>query len=431
MYLRKPYNKQRTHQSMPIPGANQVPNSAGGFAWAVDDWARLDRFLILGAEGGTYYSGEQQLTLENAAAVCRCIDQDGVRVVARVVAVSESGRAPKNDPALFVLALAAGKGNPVTRQAALDALPGVARTGTHLFHFLAFVENFRGWGRGLRRAVAAWYNAMPLDRLAYQAIKYQQRDGWSHRDALRLAHPRADHEQRNALYRWIVRGWPLTDETLRREDALPIVWAFEQARFAQDEQTIIGLLTKFGLPWEALPTQWLGHAEVWRALLPQLPLTALLRNLARMTANGLLTAQSQPVEQVIQRLENAQQIRQARIHPLAVLAAMQTYARGRGMRGQGKWQPVDEIVAALDRAFYLSFGNVTPTGKRIVLALDVSASMEAGAVGGVVGLTPRIASAAMGLITAATEPQHQIIAFAHQMQPLDIRPRQRLDVKRQ
>ena len=69
-----------------------------------------------------------------------------------------------------------------------------------------------------------------------------------------------------------------------------------------------------------------------------------------------------------------------------------------------KWQPLDEIIAALDCAFYLAFGNVMPTGKRIVLALDVSSSMESGVVGGVVGLTPRVASAAMALITAATEP---------------------------
>ncbi|MEZ4618895.1 MAG: hypothetical protein R2867_25735 [Caldilineaceae bacterium] len=43
-------------------GTNQVMNSAGGYAWAVDSWTRLDRFLVLGTEGGTYYTGEQQLT---------------------------------------------------------------------------------------------------------------------------------------------------------------------------------------------------------------------------------------------------------------------------------------------------------------------------------------------------------------------------------
>src|SRR5262249_23981114 len=55
-----------TQQSEPIPGTSQVPNSAGSYAWQLDDWQRLDRFLVLGTEGGTYYVGERELTIENA-----------------------------------------------------------------------------------------------------------------------------------------------------------------------------------------------------------------------------------------------------------------------------------------------------------------------------------------------------------------------------
>ena len=180
-----------TPQDEPIPGTTQLPNSAGGYAWAIDKWARLDRFLILGTEGGTYYIAEREITKENASAVRECIAEDGARVVRRVVEISASGRAPKNDPALFVLAMAAGLGDDATRAEALAALPDVARTGTHLFHWLQFVKAFRGWGRGVRNAVARWYTAKSPDDLAYQILKYQARDGWAHRDALRLAHPKA------------------------------------------------------------------------------------------------------------------------------------------------------------------------------------------------------------------------------------------------
>ena len=55
----KMFNRRATLQSQPIPGSNQVRNSGGGYSWEVDDWTRLDRFLILGAEGGTYYIGER------------------------------------------------------------------------------------------------------------------------------------------------------------------------------------------------------------------------------------------------------------------------------------------------------------------------------------------------------------------------------------
>ena len=53
------FSTKTTPQSEPIPGTNQVPNSAGGYAWQLDDWARLDRFLVLGCEGGTYYVAER------------------------------------------------------------------------------------------------------------------------------------------------------------------------------------------------------------------------------------------------------------------------------------------------------------------------------------------------------------------------------------
>src|SRR5690349_2711410 len=142
-----------TPQAEAIPGTTQVPNSAGGYVWAVDHWTRLDRFLVLGSEGGTYYIRERPLTQENAKAVVECLAEDGARVVHRVVEISESGRAPKNDPALFVLAMAAGLGDAETRAAALAALEKVARTGTHLFHWLQYVTAFRGWGRGVRKAV--------------------------------------------------------------------------------------------------------------------------------------------------------------------------------------------------------------------------------------------------------------------------------------
>jgi len=168
-----------TPQAEPIPGSTQIPNSAGGYAWAVDHWTRLDRFLVLGAEGGTYYIGERELTVEHAKAVVDCLAEDGVRVVQRAVEISESGRAPKNDPALFVLAMAAGLGDAATRAVALASLERVARTGTHLFHWLQYVKAFRGWGRGVRTAVGRWYTRKSPGDLAYQLLKYQSRDGWA------------------------------------------------------------------------------------------------------------------------------------------------------------------------------------------------------------------------------------------------------------
>ncbi len=130
---------------------------------------------------------------------------------------------------------------------------------------------------------------------------------------------------------------------------------------------------------------------------------------------------------------------------VVVLAALRTYASGRGFRGRGEWNPVRSVVDALDAAFYAAFGNVTPTGKRLLLALDVSGSMESGWVAGIPSLSPRDASAALALVTAATEQDYEIVGFyagrggwkagrrrqyylgENGITPLSISPRQRLD----
>lgn len=427
MQFQKYVSTRATPQTQPIPGAGQVMNAAGGYAWAVDNWTRLDRFLVLGTEGGTFYTSERALTVQNAQAVTACIQADGLRTVARIVAISEAGRAPKNDPALFALAMAAALGDPATRRAALTALPQVARTGTHLFHFLGYAEAFRGWGRGLRRAVATWYTTKPASALAYQAVKYQQRDGWSHRDALRLAHAQPPTDQHAIIFHWMVKGWADVGAAPHPETAVRLIWAMERAKCAERVDQVVTLIEQYDLPWETVPSQWLGTAEVWRALLPKLPLTALLRNLARMTANGALTAESEALAMVLHKLGDGELLRKARIHPIAVLTAFNTYAAGRGMRGALQWEPIPAVIDALDRAFYAAFGNVEATGKRIVLALDVSGSMSTGMVAGVPGLTPRVAGAAMTLVTASIEPQVMTVGFSHTLVPLAIRPGQRLD----
>ena len=105
-YLVNAISTKKTPQSEPIPGrSDQVKNTAGGYVFQVDKWTRLDRFLILGSEGGSYYITEQVLTKENARSVIECIKEDGSRTVKRIVEISQAGRAPKNNQAIWSLAL--------------------------------------------------------------------------------------------------------------------------------------------------------------------------------------------------------------------------------------------------------------------------------------------------------------------------------------
>ncbi len=416
------FSTRITPQREPIPGSTQVPNSAGGYAFPVDDWVRLDRFLILGSEGGSYYAGERALTRESAEAVLRSIKADGPRAVAHIREISRSGRAPRNDPAIFALAMAAKLGDEPTRKAAFAAVPEVARTSTHLFQLAEAMQAFGGWGRATTRAVAGWYGRENVGELAYQAVKYRQREGWTHADLLRLSHPKAPSAAHRELYAWIVDGVvPEGGEALKQ------IQGFEELQKATDAAQAARLIVEHRLPWETVPTELRSSPQVWAALLQEMPLTAMIRNLATMTRVGLVVPMADATRKVVRELKDRERIRKARVHPMAILAALKTYEQGHGERGKHIWTPVQQVVDALNESFYLAFDNVEPTGKRWLLGVDVSGSMSSGAVAGVAGMTPRVAAAAMILVTAATEPEHVIMAFQHQLTPLSISPRQRLD----
>lgn len=411
----------RTPQSRPIPGSGQVPNSAGGHAWAVDDWTRLHRFLVLGADGPTYYAGRDRHALDNLEAVGRCLKADGRRTVAVVRDVSLSGRAPKQAPALAALALCASAGDDASRRAAWSAVPEVCRTASHLFEFVDYARQLRGWGRGLRSAVARWYDGKTADDLAYQVVKYRNRHGWTHRDALRVAHPTAHP----GLYRWIAGR----EVSLR--DVPDLVLQFARLQEAQTPRVAAAVLRDHpDLPREAVPTEHLTDPAVWDALLARMPMTAMVRNLATMTRVGLLAPGSDAERAVVERLGDGDRIRSARVHPMAVLAALTTYASGASARGSSTWAPLPRVVDALDAAFYLAFGNLVPSGARRLIALDVSGSMGWSCVAGVPGLTPRVASAALALTTAACGDPYWAVAFTSGRAGLTQFPlsaRQRLD----
>jgi 60 kDa SS-A/Ro ribonucleoprotein len=430
----KHFSTRETPQSEPIPGKAMAKNSAGGYTFEIDDWKRLDRFLILGSEGGSYYASERALTVENARCVVRCVSADAARAVRTIVEVSEAGRAPKNDPAVLALAIAAGSGPPAAVMA-LEALPRVCRIGTHLFGFAEAVEKVRGWGPALRKAVARWYDR-PVAELAFQLGKYQSRNGWSHRDLLRLAHAKADDPARQAAFRWAVGGKEaLGPRTVKRGDAvaeypdvaagLPrFLAAVDESKHA-DEAGIIRLIREDRLPRECVPTEHLNSPRVWEALLEEMPPTALLRSLSKLSAVGLLVPLSDAAKAVAARIGDAERLRRARVHPLAVLLAQAAYASGHGLKGKLSWTPVSTITDALDAAFYAAFGNVTPAGKRTLIGLDVSGSMSGGGVAGT-PLTPREGAAALAMITARAEPEYQVMAFQSAFVPLDVSRSDRL-----
>jgi 60 kDa SS-A/Ro ribonucleoprotein len=472
-------NVRKTPQSEPIPGKAMVENAAGGFVFEIDDWDRLRRFLILGTEGGTYYAKERALTLENCECLLRCLAADPTKCISLIAYVSQAGLAPKNDAAVFALAVCSVKGNDQARAHALRMLPAVCRIGTHLFQFAEAREALGGgWGRGAKRAVANWYDR---EDLVLQLLKYQQRNGWSHRDLLRLAHPKvhgsggsfsrnvldadmnlithpADviKHQRSAAFdaacapdggertgpskkvaafgsggkvnEKVVRGtglgWAGVDHPLAQGYVALRNIGTNEIMAAGNLKNLVGKIAQIvadhKLPRELVPTEYLNVPVVQEAMLPHLGLTALIRNLGNMSKSGFLKPLSQAETDVCARLADREALRRSRVHPWAILLASRVYASGKSDKGSGAWKVCDRVVDALDAAFYQAFENVVPTGKRHLLAIDTSGSMSWD------NDTPIMcaeAAAAMALATAKVESVYKIVGFSTGVREIGITAR--------
>jgi 60 kDa SS-A/Ro ribonucleoprotein len=382
---------------------------AGAYVFNTGDWDRLDRFLIIGSEGGTYYAGEKELTIEAAAIVRRCLAADAPRVIARIVEVSHSGLAPKNDAAVLALAIAFCAPGVAGRA---EALRAVCRTGTHLFQFLQAVRGMRGGGRALNGAVRAWMNRMDTERLALQMVKYRNRAGWTWRDVMRRYRPRppgpaSEDRRRDALYAWAARKPCATAD-------LPKIVTDTEIASTINIEDLAKHVDATGLPWECVPSEATTRKDVLGAILNHMPLMAMVRQLSKLQTYGV------PTTTAIVRLRDESAIRDSRIHPVALMIAASAYETGSGKHLT--WTPDPSVVDALDDAFQLALRTAEPTGKRILVAIDCSGSMHHASCGNM----PLFKIAAAMALTYRRTDSATVIGFDTRVCPIAISERMRV-----
>lgn len=398
-------------QSEAIPGKDMVKNNAGGYVFQVSKWDFFTRFLILGTEGGTYYVQEKKMTIASAKNAIDCIKEDPKKALELILDVSLKGRAVKQNPTIFALALLANetKGDDTDFNKELKAaVTKVCRTSTMLFMYLSYVKELRGLGPSVRKSIARFYELLPVEQLDMNLVKYREREGFTHRDVMRLVHPKTKDAKRNDLFKWAVGKAEAPVGTMAA--------TYEQFKTLDhtkpaDLKTVIEKIEADRLPREILPTPFLNVPEVWKAMLAGMPLTALIRNLGKMSSLEIFKSNLiKEVDVVVKKLTDAEYIKRSRIHPLQVLQAAKVYGSGRGVKGGNTWQVNSKIMEGLDKAMELSYANVEPTGLRFLVGMDVSGSMSTSVLG-MDNLSAYEASAAYVSILNRIEPNVDIIAF--------------------
>lgn len=397
-------------------------SNQGGLVNRADDNTMLDRFLIKGTFDGTFYVGGFDNTKRAYDMLQRLFAANHQTVLDRIVEISDAGRAPSNSPALFALAVGAsynGDNMANVRRDSLAVLPRVARTGTHLFEFAGYAEAARGWGPGLKKGIVNWYTSQTPRSLAFGVTKYAQREGWSHRDLLRLSHPKvtpfSDHD---AIFHYIVNGD--LGKFQGQSEAREYLEAVEEVKASKDPRRVVELIQTYRLPREVLPTEMLREAAVWEALLyAPMPVMAALRNASNLHRVGLIGDLGGDGQRFyVDLVTSPEAVKKSRIHPFDAVKASLAYS-GNGVydfrRGNVVDVPSPIVVGALDEAAELAFGNIEPTGKSFMQGIDVSGSMSWNALPNL-PINSAMAAAYMAYQTVRVERYVETFAFSNYAQ---------------
>lgn len=360
----------KAKQTQPIVGKDMKKNNAGGYGFGITPQEQLERFILLGSYGGTFYLSELQLTEENAKAIIDYIKKDGLSVLSTVVDFAKGGKAPKADSGLFVLALCAKYGNEECKKLTYKAIKDVCITATHLFTFVSYVKALRGFSRGLRKGISDWYLSKNANQLAYQIVKYRERAGFSHRDVLRLCHAKPNDENIFKILGYAV-GKVTAKETKNK-----LIRGYDVVKSDASEKELEKVIKLCKLTWEMIPNEKLNEPKILKALLENMNSTALIRNLNRFANAELTGSNNEVVKKIVSKLTNKEELEKANLHPINVLNYLSTYKQGHGFKGNTTWEVNRNIVDALTDTFDISLKALVPTNKKILLGVDVSGSMS-------------------------------------------------------
>jgi 60 kDa SS-A/Ro ribonucleoprotein len=416
------FTKKSTPQNKPIPGreSEMIQGRSGGWMFDAGIWKMLRRCLLIGTAQGTYYADKRELTGDFVNTIQQAIAEDANRVAEEILYASD-GRSINNSAPILALVLLSMGESQEAKRAFMEIFPKVVRTGSHFYEWLSYTKSMRGFGKVIREVGKAWLSQQDVKALAYQLLKYQQRHGFKHRDALRLFHVKPDTDDRNQLFNWVVKGWENLPTDIP-SDALAQIWWYEWLKRNPDKTK--EAIAKGRLTHEMAAPVGNMDVQAWQLLFDEMPIGAMLRNLGSLTEIGVLKGDGRKnLDRLEAVLNDKQYLRRGRIHPIDVLKALKTYqSGGRVGRSQKTWTPVSRIVDILEKALEFSFDVVEPTNQVFLHAVDVSGSMSCSTVSSV-GLTCCEIATAMALVTAKAEKNYVIRGFATDFRDLGISKR--------
>lgn len=405
---------KNTSQSKSIVGKDMVKNLAGAYVFKTDDFTALDRWLLTGSSSNSFYQGKEEMTSDNIKFLIAAAKTDAMKVAERILYASVHGVSVSTP--IFALALLSTVDTAEAKHAFKIIFKSVIRTASHLYEFLEYNKNIRGFGKIIRTAVNSWFTNNT--ELEYQFLKYQSRSGWAHKDVLRKFHITPSNVAMNSLFKWAVKGWDNLDST-EKNSLNKIKW-FEYIKANKDESSVIHAIKEGNLTWEMV----IGNVKeittpIWKELFIRMPITATIRYLATLTYNSVFK-DVEMLDILEERLTNEEKLTKAKIHPISLVKALSVYMSGgeASTHSTLRYTPIPRVTDILNKAIETSFKTLSSTNKKILVSVDVSGSMWGGSLYG--DLRPAQVAGLIALSFAKAEKNYLIGKFDTVYSPMNI-----------
>ena len=138
---RKAVTPQPVSQPIAKREADMTVNHTAGYVFKLDEMKALERFLILGVTGPTYYVTKDQGMAEANAIITAALLANFYGAIDLACDISQDGRAAKNEQSIYVLARAIATGRADEAAYALARMDKVVRIGTHLHHLMQYLKD--------------------------------------------------------------------------------------------------------------------------------------------------------------------------------------------------------------------------------------------------------------------------------------------------
>lgn len=339
-----------------VPRSEVAPttNLEGFPAWHRPVHDSYVQTLLTNTFGQTFYADKHDLVAQSDVINTAMLDVDPL-FAAKVITYARNKGYMRTQPIYALVRL--WEKNPELAEA---VFPKVIRTPNDLRDFVVILMSRRRaagkssiGGRRMKRMIGDWM----ISRLdEYRVIKYgsEGKAGFSLRDLLRIVHPKAG--EKLPLFDYIMRNAPGHKVDL---SDLPQIRAYEAFKAAKTDEERARWIAEGELPHEVVTGLIKDSKACWSALVPSMPIFALLRNLATLKRHGVLQEHR---EEIVEKLTDEMVIRRSMILPFRFVEAI---------RHVGDPKVRDALRDAVD----IAFNNVPSMEGRTAIFLDRSGSM--------------------------------------------------------